>query len=353
MYETETFDVILQRMLDRVPSDIDKREGAVIYDALAPAALELAKLYYQLDVNLNMFFTQTTEGMFLDLKAADFGLTRKPAVKARHLVRISGWTAPLLSVPVGVRFRAGDETYTVFESRADGMHVLECEQAGSLANSPLTDSEWLPVDVVVDFKGLEWVANERLGVDVESDDALRERLLLRMRTPAASGSVSDYMNWSLSVPGIGGVKVLPKWNGPGTVKIALLGSDKKPATSLAVTAVSEYIGNLAPVGAGVTVEAATPVTVNVNATVILKSTTSSFALDTFKNKVEEYLRSIAFTDSPDVMIHRIGYLLLDTVGVSDYSVLTLNGTSSNVTVPQSATMAKVAVLGSVNVNVST
>ena len=37
--EDMTFDVIMQRMLDRVPDDLDKREGSVIWDALAPAAL--------------------------------------------------------------------------------------------------------------------------------------------------------------------------------------------------------------------------------------------------------------------------------------------------------------------------
>ena len=36
MYENITYESILQRMLDRIPDDMDKREGAVIYDALAP-----------------------------------------------------------------------------------------------------------------------------------------------------------------------------------------------------------------------------------------------------------------------------------------------------------------------------
>ena len=39
------YDTILQRMLDRVPIQIDKREGSIIYNALAPAAAELAQMY--------------------------------------------------------------------------------------------------------------------------------------------------------------------------------------------------------------------------------------------------------------------------------------------------------------------
>lgn len=34
----KTYEEILQKMLGKVPSDVDKREGSVIYDALAPCA---------------------------------------------------------------------------------------------------------------------------------------------------------------------------------------------------------------------------------------------------------------------------------------------------------------------------
>ena len=44
-----TFEFILDRMLDRVPDTVDKREGSIIYDALAPAAAELAKTYMELE----------------------------------------------------------------------------------------------------------------------------------------------------------------------------------------------------------------------------------------------------------------------------------------------------------------
>ena len=39
MYENQTFDTIIQRMLNNVDDDIDKREGSVIYTALAPISL--------------------------------------------------------------------------------------------------------------------------------------------------------------------------------------------------------------------------------------------------------------------------------------------------------------------------
>ena len=44
-----TFDYIMNRMLESVPDTVDKREGSIIYDALSPAAAELAKAYMELD----------------------------------------------------------------------------------------------------------------------------------------------------------------------------------------------------------------------------------------------------------------------------------------------------------------
>ena len=55
MYETQTFETIMDRCLSRVSSSVDKREGSVIYDALAPACAELATLYTELS-NMNCYF---------------------------------------------------------------------------------------------------------------------------------------------------------------------------------------------------------------------------------------------------------------------------------------------------------
>ena len=41
MYENETYDVILQRMLDRVSDKLDKRESSLIWDTHSSTAIEL------------------------------------------------------------------------------------------------------------------------------------------------------------------------------------------------------------------------------------------------------------------------------------------------------------------------
>ena len=59
MFEDMTYEHILQRMLNKIPSSMDKREGSIIYDALAPAAVELTQLYMDLDLTLNETFADT------------------------------------------------------------------------------------------------------------------------------------------------------------------------------------------------------------------------------------------------------------------------------------------------------
>ena len=42
MYENMTFENVMDRCLARVSASVDKREGSIVYDAIAPAAAELA-----------------------------------------------------------------------------------------------------------------------------------------------------------------------------------------------------------------------------------------------------------------------------------------------------------------------
>ncbi len=45
MFEEYTFEQIMTNMMARVPNTIDKRQGSIIYNALAPAAVELSLIH--------------------------------------------------------------------------------------------------------------------------------------------------------------------------------------------------------------------------------------------------------------------------------------------------------------------
>jgi uncharacterized phage protein gp47/JayE len=82
MYENQTENIILNRMLEKVPNDIDKREGSIIYDASIPAAIEFMLLYATVDYFIKNTFGDTAEREFLILRAKERGLAPYPATYA-------------------------------------------------------------------------------------------------------------------------------------------------------------------------------------------------------------------------------------------------------------------------------
>ena len=65
MYENLTYERIMSRVLANVPSNVDKRQGSVIYDAVAPVCSEIAQIYGALDNCLNESFADTAQRDYL------------------------------------------------------------------------------------------------------------------------------------------------------------------------------------------------------------------------------------------------------------------------------------------------
>ena len=82
MYEDNTYEVILQRMLDRVPDKFDKREGSIIWDTHSPTAIELQILYLELDGILKEAYGDSASRDFLILRCKERGIYPHEATKA-------------------------------------------------------------------------------------------------------------------------------------------------------------------------------------------------------------------------------------------------------------------------------
>lgn len=327
MYEAQTYTALLERMLDRVPDTIDKREGSVIYDALAPAAAELANVYMDLEQMLTFAFGDTASGGYLDLRALDRGVTRRPAGVARRLGKFYDAADAGFDVPLGSRYAISGVVYIVRERLSPGHFELEAEAAGVAGNQQF--GALLPLDYVAGLARAELTDILAPGTDEETDEDFRRRYLLAVREPAASGNAAHYRQWALEVPGVGAVKIVPLWDGPGTVKAIIADADRMPASFTLVGDVAAHIGTKRPIGAEVAVVSAEGLAVNVAATITLAPGYSLLAVQAaFIGLVEQYLRDIAF-ELTYVSYARLGTLLLGTPGVIDYAALTLNGGTSN------------------------
>ncbi|OPH56638.1 Baseplate J family protein [Paenibacillus ferrarius] len=354
----QTEEAIRGRMLDRLSSDWDQSEGSYIWDALAPAAIELAQAAIQSQEVLRRGFAGTTFGPYLDLRCAEHGVFRKEAVRAAGLVEFAG--VPGTVVPKGTRIGTMADTYLgtasiVFETQDAGVvdgsgrvAVLASAVNGGTGGNVPSGAISLLISPIAGVTGVTNAGAITGGAEKEGDPSLLNRYYAKVRSPGTSGNKADYLNWALDVAGVGAAQVLPLWNGPGTVKVVVIGTDKRSASASVVSAVQQYIYpapplvGKAPIGAAVTVVAAAEVLIGISASVTLSgSRTLAQVKADFMATVRSYLAEIAFSADPYVRYVRIGSLLLDTPGVQDYAGLQLNGGGTNIVIGA----GQVAVIG--------
>jgi uncharacterized phage protein gp47/JayE len=323
MFENMTYENILKDMLSRVTSDVDKREGSVIYDALAPTAYQLAQNYFHLDAFIDLVNGDTAVGEYLDRVVANYGITRKPSTYSVRKITTSG------PVAAGTRWSLDDTSYIITELINSNQYKAICEQLGEVGNqySGILEN-------IDNVSGVTATLEDILitGEDEETDDNLRTRYFTKIQLPSTSGNAYHYRQWALEVTGVGDAKIFPLWNGPGTVKVVIVDSDKQPAGTDLVAETEVYIEEVRPIGAAVTVESGEAKIINASATLILAPGYSLHeVINTFAEAMTEYFKSITFS-LPYVSYAKAGTILLGIDGVLDYSELQLNGMTVNIPV---------------------
>nr|WP_285854567.1 baseplate J/gp47 family protein [Paenibacillus elgii] len=343
-------------MLSRVPADVDKREGSIIYDALAPAAWELAEMYYQLDTNLSLSLADTASGEFLERRTAEFGVEREKATKARRKGLFHGNANAPADVPIGSRFGAGELRYTVVRRIAAGVFELECETEGVAGNQYF--GTLLPIDYIAGLVRAELADVLVPGEDEETDDSLRERYFAAQREKPFGGNIADYKQKVGRIPGVGGVKIFPAWKGGGTVKCTLIGSDFNPPSAALIEEVQTAIDptvnqgkglGLAPIGHTVTIDGVQNEKINVETTISLGTgVTVGQVQGEIEAVISSYLLGLRKTWAEEsqliVRVSQIDARILTVSGVNDVKGTRLNGQTANITlntdgIPQIGTVA--------------
>ncbi|WP_320994699.1 baseplate J/gp47 family protein [Hungatella sp.] len=339
MYENITYEVILNRMLDRVPDYMDKREGSVIYDAMAPAAVEMQNLYIELDWALEQVFAGTADRDNLIRRCAEWGIIPYPATRAVLKGEFN------IDIESGKRFSLGTLNYTVTEKISDRIYRMECETPGAIGNRFL--GTLIPIDYIPDLTHAELTEVLLEGNEEETTDALRERFLFKVQKPSTSGNAYDYYNWTMECPGVGAAKIYPLALGPGTVKVVIADADRSAATPELIARVKSHIEELRPIGADVSVFSAGEKAIAVTARVKLQNGVNLGGVqDLFRQELAGFLQEGAF-DISYISLARVGNLLLNIAGVEDFTDLRLNGQSVNVSLADE----EIAVAGIVTLEV--
>ena len=144
MYEDQTYEEILERMLGNTRDDIDKTEGSVLYTAIAPAGLEFAIHYTELDGLIREGYADTCDRDNLILRCKERGITSYPATAAVLQGEFN------VDIGVGQRFSLDELNYiskkyigrgNPTEDGGSGTYLyqMECETVGTDGNKHFGD----------------------------------------------------------------------------------------------------------------------------------------------------------------------------------------------------------------------
>lgn len=365
-FSQDTYQRLLQKMLDRVPDTYDKRDTSPIPTALGPAAWIMEGFYLSLDQVQRTAFVQTATGQSLDYLAVIAGLTRYPASSA---VRLGVFNT---AVPIGARFSTidgADSINFVVTAATDtaNQYQLTAETPGLVGNGY--------AGAILPITAIQGLTSARLtdilvpGDDEETDEELRDRLITSLNERPFAGNIASYRENILAIDGVGAVQVYPTWNGGGTVKCSVLGADFLPASEELVANIQTAIDpptnqglglGLAPIGAQVTIVSPAALTVGVSATITLAA---GYGIGQVQQPVEDsiaaYLLSVrqgwdtnsGSTDvayAADVYLSRITAAIVGTPGVANVTNVQLNGGTADLILTETGTEQQVPVLGAVS-----
>lgn len=389
MYDV-TFNEIIERMLSRVPNSFDKREGSIIYDALAPAALELQRVYIELNSILSDAYGDTASREYLILRCKERGVIPEQASKA---ILRGKFTPPGINV-IGKRFNVNELNYIVTRvlTDSDGGYEVQCETPGTIGNRTL--GTMIPIEYIQGLETAELTEVLIPGEDDETTENLRKRYFDSFKESAFGGNVKDYINKVNAISGVSATKVKRVWNNDinpleliptqkvvdwangvgiksdpevsrwltaainagkekkltvgGTVLLTILGSDFNVASNQLIQTVQQEIDptdapgegyGLAPIGHIVNVKSARGVEISVKTEITFETGYSWSNMriameEAIKGYLLELCKSWESTSSLVVRIAQIETRLLQIKGIVDIGNTTINGVNKNLALDQ-------------------
>ena len=404
MFEEYDFDTLLDRMLSNVSDDFDKREGSIIYDALAPAAMELANFYIALDMVMDEVFADSASYYYLTKRAAEKGIFPKEETYAICKMEVFPAETP---ISIGDRFNLNALNYMVTSVMGVGTYQLTCETAGSAGNQQL--GELLVIETDNDINDMQSAVLKEVlipGEEEEDVEAFRERYFSSFTNEAFGGNKQDYKEKVNDIDGVGGCKIVRAWKSGyhpasmmpddkvrqwyaqqsaatidsdvydwlsrvymaadnklltvgGTVKCYIITSEFKAPSSALVQNVQNLLDpykttgegdGLAPIGHVVKVQGVREVPMQISVSVMYKE---GYSFASLKKSMEEtidgYFAELAETwSASDHLIVRMSQMearLLLLEGIVDISDVRINGASDNVTLAEDAIPVRGDVIG--------
>lgn len=192
---TYNYRKLLSEALQAAGNDVDKREGSVIYDALAPLCMAMAKSMSTLyEISRQSRFQTATEE-YLESAGSQLGVYRLQATG-------SLWEMELK--PSSIALAVGDKVtsasglglvYTVETINSSTSYDIRCDTLGSIGGRDF--GPLVTVNNVNGITSLEFKTRISGGSDKELDEDYRLRIWSRLNENTYGGNFIDYKRWVL------------------------------------------------------------------------------------------------------------------------------------------------------------
>lgn len=255
----------LAELITRAQADAEARlaDGAPVLPVSNIAVLARVHaggvhgLYGYLDWLARQLLPDTAGAEWLERHAAIWSIARLPATYAAGAVAVTGAAGAV--VPEGTRLRRADGVEVITDAlcTVPATVAVTAAVAGAGGNT----AAGVALTVISAVAGVQSAAVVAAGgitggAAAEDDDALRARLLSRLREPPQGGSQADYVAWALAAhPAVTRAWCYPLELGPGTVTVRVMTDDASadglPSAGV-IAAVQAALDVARPVTAAVT-----------------------------------------------------------------------------------------------------
>lgn len=325
----QTYDEIYERMknkyIEESGDEFDNASDVAI--RLKVLAGEIYNAYVNMEWLKNQMFVKTASGEYLDYFASQRGLARKNAVAATgeltfYVDEVKSYD---VAIPKGTVVATSDSDPVRFVTTEDGMIMAggslvslyaDAEVAGRRGNA-VVGVAVVPVNVPSEVSR---VTNREAfvgGVDEETDDELRERIISTFKKPSNGTNVAYYEDLALSIEGISKAGVYGRVRGVGTVDVYVCGNGVA-CDSSSVNAAQNLISKNRELNVDVKVIAASPYAMDLSVEVIGKK---GYSPEYIKERcIEEYKKCLAqVAVGGSIYLSTIGNYFMNTGCIEDYT----------------------------------
>jgi uncharacterized phage protein gp47/JayE len=164
----------------------------------------------------------TAQDEYLFAWAALIGIYPEPAAPSIGTATFTGNALTAMLDGTALMRQDGTPFVTTASSSVDATGNITVPIIATAAGAYTNDPGGTAISVVTPIAGINSIGTTGPcagGADAETNDALRNRMLVKYREPPQGGAEADYINWSLEVPGCTRAWAVPQGYGPGSVAV--------------------------------------------------------------------------------------------------------------------------------------